>query len=113
MSVRKVVNTLDKNLLLLNYKGLVPERVGFLFCLRETSYASRNSGARALILSGSISVINKLPSLNCGHCGVNQTRFDEFIAHFILVVIRVLRVLWCGACFGQGNRLFEEEPMAR
>ena len=50
MLVNKVINTLDKNLLLLNCKALVPKGVSFLFCLNKTINASRNSYTRTLIL---------------------------------------------------------------
>jgi len=41
---------LDKNLLLLDYKALVPKGVSFLFCLSKTINVSRNSYTRTLIL---------------------------------------------------------------
>jgi hypothetical protein len=41
--IGKVVDLIDKNLLLLIGKALVPEGVGFLLCLGKVLNASRNS----------------------------------------------------------------------
>jgi hypothetical protein len=49
--------------------------------------------------------MDKLPSLNYGHCLVNLNRFGVDIAHFVVVDVRVLSVFWYGACFGAGVRL--------
>ena len=107
VSVSKVVDTLDKNLLLLDCEALVLKGVGFPFCLGKTTNASRNSRTRTLILLCCTRIITKLSSLNCGYCSVDPTWFDEFIAHFVLMVMRVLGVLWCGTCFGAGGRLWQ------
>jgi hypothetical protein len=96
VSVSKVVNTLDKNLLLLDCKALVLKGVSFPFCLNKTINASRNSYTRTLILLCCTRIITKLSSLNCAHYSVDPTWFDKFIAHFVLMVMRVLGVLWCG-----------------
>ena len=99
LSIYKVVNSINKNLLLLNYKALVPEGVSFLFCLSKASNASRNSYTRAFVLLSCIGIICELSSLNRCNCGVNSSRFEVFIAHFVLVVKSVL------ACFGGGRAL--------
>jgi hypothetical protein len=96
MSVSKVINTLDKNLLLLDCETLVLKGVSFPFCLSKTINASRNSYTRILILLCYTRIITKLSSLNCSYYSVDPTWFNEFIAHFVLMVMRVLGVLLCG-----------------
>jgi hypothetical protein len=46
-----------------------------------------------------IGVICELPSLNYSNCGVNPTRFSDFIT-YLVVVVRTRK-----ACFGAGLRL--------
>src|SRR6266487_1457518 len=100
--ISKVIDSINKNLFLLDGKALVPEGVGFLLCLGKASNASRNSRTRAFILLSCIAVICTLSSLNCSNCGVNSFRFKEFIAHFVVVVKRVL------TCFGAGRALVRD-----
>ena len=100
--VRKVVNSINKNLLLLDSKILVSERIYFLLRLSKTAYTPGHRTVRAFVMLSCISVIRKLPSLNCSNCGINPSRFDEFITHFVVVVIRV------EACFGAGRALVRD-----
>jgi hypothetical protein len=44
--------------------------------------------------------------LNYGHCLVNTNRFSIDIAYFMVGGRTRFSVLWCGACFGAGVRLY-------
>jgi len=104
-SISKSINLINKHLLLLDSKVLVPEWIRFLLWLREATDSPGDSAMVTLKLPSYISIMSKLPSSNYGHCLVDTTWFDEFIAHLGGGVGRVLSVFWCGACFGAGLRL--------
>jgi len=87
---------MNKHLLLLDSKALVLEWIRFLLWLRKATDSSRDSATVTLELPSYISIISKLPSLNYGHCLVDTTWFDEFIAHLGGGVGCVLSVFWCG-----------------
>src|SRR6266487_571578 len=101
-SVRKKINSINKNLLLLDGKTLVPERVGFLLCLSKTTHTSGHTSFRAFKVLSCIGVICELPSSNCSNCCVNTTRFGDFVAHLVVVVRTRL------ACFGAGPALVRD-----
>ena len=71
--VSKVINIINKNLFLFNYKVLVLKGVNFSFYLNKTINALRNSYIRILILLYYISIITELPSLNYSHYSVNPS----------------------------------------
>jgi hypothetical protein len=101
-SVRKVINSINKNLLLLDSKALVPERVGLLLCLSKASNTSGHSSTRAFKVLSCIAIICKLPSLNCSNYGINSLRFEISIAYFVVVLKRA------EACFGAGRALVQD-----
>ncbi len=80
----------------------MPERVDFLLGLSEAPNAPGQRTTVTFVLPGCLGVITELPSLNCSNCYVNMTRFDVFVAHFVVVVRREL------TCFGAGRVLVRD-----
>jgi hypothetical protein len=97
-----VINLINKNLLLLNSKTLILERVSFLLRLSKASNILEERPTVTFILSSCISVIIKLSSLNCSNRVVNPLRFNEFIVHLVVVVKRG------DACFSTGRVLVQD-----
>ena len=72
-SIGKSIDSMDKNLFLLDYKTFMPERIGLLLGLSETTNTPGYGATVTLILPGCIGVITELPSLNCSNCIVNTS----------------------------------------
>jgi hypothetical protein len=100
--VRKVINSINKNLLLLDSEALVPEQVGLLLCLGKTTNVSGNSSIRAFKVLSCIAIICELSSLNYSNYGINSLRFKIFITHFVVVVRRA------ELCFSAGRALVRD-----
>jgi hypothetical protein len=103
--INKVINSLNKSLLLLNSKALVPERISVSPGLSEAANASRNSKTRAFEVVSCLSIITKLSSPDCINCLINTTRFVDSSHVFGVFGNGGISVFLGGACFCTGLRL--------
>jgi hypothetical protein len=71
--IGKVIDSLNKSLLLLDGKALVPERVGVSPGLSKAPNASGNSRTRTFEVLSCLGVISELSSLDCSNCLVNTS----------------------------------------
>ena len=101
----KVVNSINKNLLLLNSKALVLERVGVSPGLSKAPNASRNSRTRTFEVLSCLGVISELSSLDCSNCLVNTSWFVDSSHVYGGGGGGGISVLLGGACFWAGLRL--------